>query len=149
MTQQAISDANFYSLVHYVLESQRESARSVKVRGAERHQFMCLQFVAPYCDGQMPSEHEFEQVLCLDLSLSGMSYLVSRPPATEYLIAGIGEKRPLFYSAQVIRIRPYSLAEQDLILVGVQFMSRVATPNYGPLLAPPPAYAAKYLGPLE
>jgi hypothetical protein len=148
MTHQIASDASFYALVHHVLEAQQGTETMTERRENERHVFTSLHFVAPYRDRSLPSESEFQQVLCKDLSPSGLSYVAAEPPTTENVVVAMGAEAPIFFAATVVRHRPLLLADRALTLVAVRFMARLQTPDYGRLTADPPPYASECLSPL-
>jgi hypothetical protein len=100
MPDQAASDASFYAIVHHVLAGKRQPEPVVERRGDERCEFTNLQFVAPYHDGQLPSEEDFQQVMCKDLSPRGLSYLIAQPPKTDMVVVALGAKSPIFLSPQ-------------------------------------------------
>ena len=55
MSYQKAADANFFALVHHVLEAgKQEQGSAAERRLVERKNFASLQYIAPYRDGQSP-----------------------------------------------------------------------------------------------
>jgi len=126
---QEFSDANFFALVHNVLESNR-LAGVVDPRDNRRREFACLQCVAPYRDGRLPDQTEFERVLCRDLSPTGFSYLASAPPDCEYLVVALGPSPSIILSAQVVHHWPVQADGELRLVVGCRFISRIKFPDF-------------------
>src|SRR5437588_12611092 len=82
-------DAKFYSLVHSVLEAERQRDLNER-RGGRRHAYRCLQLIAPAGEGRLPDKSEFRQVQCFDLSSSGLLYLRREVPECGGLVAVLG-----------------------------------------------------------
>ena len=128
---QETSDANFFALVHHVLESRQLGADGGKRREARRHEFLCHQFVAPYVGGVLPQQTEFRRVLCHDLSPSGFSFIEASPPDCDLLIVALGSAPYIFVSAQVVHQEPIEVDGQNLFLMGCHFVARVKGAIYG------------------
>src|SRR5215475_11941815 len=89
MSTQAVADAGFFSLVHEVLEAERQRADSDRRDGA-RQPFTCIQLIASYPEGRLPSAAEFRHVRCQDLSGGGLSYFDHHPPEHARLLVLLG-----------------------------------------------------------
>jgi len=144
MPHQASSDASFYALVHFVLEA-RQQAAQLDRRNDQRHDFATLQYVAPYHNGQLPTDDQFIQVVCRDISPQGLSFLSPSPPSTDYMVVALGSNSPIFLSASVLRHQPIVVDGQTLFLVGLRFIARIQPPDFNPQLGPPSPYAAALL----
>ena len=136
MSYQETSDANFFALVHHVLEKHRD--QSEDQRRHNRFAFTALQFVAPYRDGRLPRREDFQRVLCHDISPAGFSYVSAKPVDCEFLIAALGAAPFLFLTAQVEHEQPLVVHGRGFRLVGCRFISRLREIDYGPVLGPRP-----------
>lgn len=134
MSYQETSDANFFALVHHVLEQHRDT-RDEK-REHNRFAFSALQFVAPYRDGRLPRREDFQHVVCHDISPAGFSYVSAKPPECEFLIAALGAAPFLFLSARVAHERPLVVVGRTFRLVGCRFLTRLRDVEFGPMLGP-------------
>ncbi len=133
MLHRETSDANFFALVHHVLES--SLAADTDRRDNRRRRFSCLQFVAPYADGRLPTQAEFRRVLCRDLSPTGFSFVASDRPDTEYLVVALGAAPFIFVSAQIMHQWPEQVKGKPMYVVGCRFVSRIKSPDFGGLPA--------------
>lgn len=139
MSYQETSDANFFALVHHVLEQQQ--GRTGDRREHNRFAFAALQFVAQYRDGHLPRREDFQRVLCHDISAAGFSYVSAQEPDCEFLIAALGAAPFLFLTAQVEHERPLLVLGRTFRLVGCRFVTRLRDVDYGPVLGPRPTDA--------
>ena len=130
MASRQESDINFFALVHHVLEANRPEVPQDR-RDNGRKDYGCLQFIAPYRDGQLPAAADFEPVKCRDLSPTGFSYLANEPPQHEYVVVALGQAPFIFVSAA---IRHHKLKAIDGSLayhVGCKFIARINEPSFG------------------
>ncbi len=127
------ADANFFALVHHVLEA--SISADVDRRDNRRRGFSCLQFIAPYVDGRMPTQSEFRRVLCRDLSPTGFSFVSNDPPDSEYLVVALGAAPFIFVSAQIVHHWPDEAEGKPVWIAGCRFIARINTPEFGPLAA--------------
>lgn len=108
-------DATLYSLVHRILEAERE--RDIKERRVgRRHEYRCIQWVAPF--GETSGAEKFQPVQCIDLSAAGLLYLSDDPPPAAELVVALGGETPIRLHAEVVR-------EQRVVHQG-RFRHRVA-----------------------
>jgi hypothetical protein len=128
---QETSDANFFALVHHVLESRHAVSDAGRPREHHRHEFLCHQFIAPYVGGVLPKQTDFRRVLCHDLSPSGFSYLESTPPECDFLIVALGSAPYIFVSAQALHHEPIEVDGQTMYLMGCRFVARIKGVLYG------------------
>lgn len=98
-------------------------------RGGDRHNYQCLQLIAPVINGKLPDQSQFRRVQCLDLSQSGFSYLASEPPTEENLIVALGSVPFTFLSAQVMHHKPIGRGDVPEYLVGCRFTGRLSVEN--------------------
>ena len=118
-------DAGFFSAVHQMLERNRHDNDSER-RGGDRHNYTCLQLIAPIVNGKLPDQSQFRRVQCLDLSQSGFSYLAAEPPTEEDLIVALGSVPFTFLSAQVLHHKPIQQGDNTEYLVGCRFTGRLS-----------------------
>ncbi len=123
------SDAEFFSLVHHVLESSNSIA--TERRGDNRHDFVSEQFVAPYVGGRLPEKGDFRRVRFQDLSPGGFSFFERQPLKCEFLVVALGDAPFIFISAQIVRHRVTEFAGEAGYLVGCRFVARIKGVDYG------------------
>jgi hypothetical protein len=122
------ADANFFALVHHVLEATRKEDEPER-RETRRRKFSCLQFIAPYTDGRLPSESDFERVVCLDLSPTGFSFLIKRLPECQHLVAALRGNSMIYVTAEVIRQQEFTHEDRHMWRIGCHFLSRISIPR--------------------
>ena len=125
------STADFYGLVHEVLQGMPRSER----RGNRRREFACLQWLAPYGEGRLPTLADFTRVRCRDLSLTGFSYLAEQLPQSDYLLVALGTSPFTFVSAQVLHGRMIRVEGEKQLLIGCRFLRRISAPDLSDSLA--------------
>lgn len=123
------SDADFFSLVHHVLESNRSAAGDRRI--SDRRTYACQQYIAPYINGNLPKQSEFRLVRCLDLSPSGFSFLTPHVPTSEYLVVALGSAPYIFVSACVVHCTSQQYENRRMFLVGCRFVARIKGAVYG------------------
>ena len=127
----AESTADFYGLVHDVLEGMPKRER----RGNNRREFACLQWVAPYGEGRLPTTADFIRVRCRDLSLTGFSFLAEQLPHSDYLLVALGTSPFTFVSAQVLHGRMIRVEGEKHLLIGCRFLRRISAPELSDALS--------------
>ncbi len=123
------SDATFFSLVHHVLEASK-TEQDQERRDNKRHQFSCTQLLAPYRDGRMPGQEQFQHIRCHDLSPTGFSFYSAEPYVEKDLIVALGKIPFIFISAEVVHQRPVDLDGEQVLLVGCRFIARIAQTDF-------------------
>ncbi len=116
---QSVADAGFFSLVHEVLQADPSAASDR--RGEDRKAFDCVQLIAPYEPGRLPSAGEFRHVLCQDLSPGGMSYIDDNPPAYTQLLVLLGPAPFIIVTAEVAHQVPILEGDRTRHLIGCRF----------------------------
>ena len=124
------SDANFFSLVHNVLENARPLTGSDRREG-DRHEFACEQYIAPYVGGVLPKQTDFRLVRCQDLSPNGFSFLTAELPECEYLVVALGTCPYIFMSAHVVHCASQWIAGVEVFNIGCRFVARIKGIVYG------------------
>ncbi len=122
-----------FTLMHEVLttqeERQKDSVSQQEHDGEHRHstrkKFTCIQLVAPYDGRQMPSQAEFQQQICHDLSPTGFSFWQEKPLAPTHLIVALGEVPFLFFVAEIVHQAYEPLGEPGGWRIGCRFIRRV------------------------
>ncbi len=123
------SDANFFALINHLIES-KESEQTAEQRNAGRHSYECVQFVAPYRDGNLPGAGEFTPITCHDLSATGFSYFAPQPATEEYLVAALGSPPSIYLLTEVMHSTPKHVDGKIDYLIGCRFISRVTKPEF-------------------
>jgi hypothetical protein len=127
------ADAGFYELVHELIEAERTrigdspslGGREKNHRRSNRRPFKCLQLLAPFRDGRLPSQAEFCPVLCGDLSSGGFSFLVERRVDYQQVIVALGQVPFRFFTATVVNQTRTRTHQQPMIRVGCRFSGRL------------------------
>ncbi len=102
----AQADAEFYRLVHSLLQS-RGNLDGQDRRVHERNQVWSRQRVAPVRGSAFPHPAQFEEVLCVDISKGGLSFLTSKQLRSRHLVVELGvPPHALYVLAQVVFQRP-------------------------------------------
>jgi len=118
------TDANFFALVHHVLESEKKDAQR-EHRETSRQPYSCLQYAAVYRDGVMPTRNDFFPILCSDLSSGGVSFLTNQTLADPFLVLALGVSPQMFLSAEIVNRKTERIAGQDVQRIGCQFAGRL------------------------
>ncbi len=107
------------------LLTEQDSAYHDERRGGQRHGYDCVQLLAPYDGHRLPTQEEFRQVQCRDLSPTGFSFLAYRQPATEFLLVALGAVPFKFFVAKIIHVRASEHDVNQSFLIGCRFVRRV------------------------
>jgi GAF domain-containing protein len=95
-------------------------------RSGRRYRYGYRQRIAPVLDRRPPSEKDFFEVECHDISSGGFSFFLERPPQFERLVAAIGQDRTLNHLiAKVVRVAEVRRNGGAAYLVGCRFVKRV------------------------
>ena len=121
MSTTHFDDADLFASLHHVIEDALRENR----RATVRHDYRCRQLVAPYQDGEMPEQSEFELMTCKDLSARGFSYTAAEQPPAKKLIVALGRAPFTFAVADVVRLTAITQPGKHNFLVSCQFSARV------------------------
>lgn len=130
MSANYVQDVSFYELVHKIVQTQQsqgqEEADERDRRIRNRQAFSTVQSVAPLVDGRMPKLTELREVLCHDLSTSGVSFYCAKPPEYEQLLVRLcAGTKSTYLTAQVMHCRPVADGGETAFLAGCKFTGRV------------------------
>jgi hypothetical protein len=124
------ADASFYALVHELIEAEKaftEQRRPApEGRAAGRRRFDCQQLLAPFDGVRLPSQSEFRQVACQDLSAGGFSFVISERAEFTAVVVALGQVPFKFFTARIqnqLRVRHKG---RIAYRVGCQFTGRIA-----------------------
>jgi hypothetical protein len=126
----AANDAGFYELVHELIEAERlrlplpENSKK-NHRHSNRRPIECLQLLAPFRDGRLPSQAEFVAVLCRDLSSGGFSFLAEKRVDFQQVIVALGPVPFKFFTATVVNQTRTHTHQRPMIRVGCRFSGRI------------------------
>ena len=102
---QITADASFFTLVHELIEAEKSFAREHSTpadqRAADRRQFDCQQLLAPFDGIRLPSQSEFRQVICQDISPGGFSFVLEDRAEFDELVVALGQVPFKFFTARV------------------------------------------------
>ncbi len=91
-------DANFYNLIHQLVDSEQSDGAAER-RDQRRRPFMTDQRIA-ICQGrEVPDESEFVKVRCHDLTRQGFSFFMPNRPDFDVLVAAFGSPPGMIYLA--------------------------------------------------
>ena len=96
-------DANFYRLIHQMLDSPRDEKR-LEQRSDKRRDYRTAQRIARWDGGPIPDEDQFVAIQCRDLTRSGLSFLTPTEPHFSTIVVEFGAAPDVFYvAAQIVR----------------------------------------------
>ncbi len=129
----AAADAGFYELVHELLEAERirqvkaapTASRDANHRQSARRSFRCVQLLAPFHDGRLPSQSEFLPVVCRDLSGGGFSFYSESRIEFRQVIVALGQVPFQFFTAAVINQTRSRTRQGPTFRVGCRFSGRI------------------------
>jgi hypothetical protein len=99
-------DANFYRLIHQMLETPRDE-KEFERRSEKRHAYRTAQRIARWDGSQFPDDGEFVPIQCRELTRSGFSFLAPAEPRFSTIVAEFGAAPDVFYvAAQIVRSVP-------------------------------------------
>ena len=123
------ADASFYALVHELIEAEKSFAREhytpAEQRAADRRQFDCLQLLAPFDGVRLPSQSEFRQVSCQDLSPGGFSFVQTDRADFEELVVALGQVPFKFFTARIANQSRVRLRGRFAYRIGCRFTGRI------------------------
>jgi hypothetical protein len=103
------ADAEFYRLVHTLLQA-RGSREGTERRAHERTPVWAKQRIAPIWGDKLPTRDQFQEVVCLDISVSGFAFLNQKPPDFRFVVADFGiPPHGVYVLAEVVHYRPVLL----------------------------------------
>lgn len=120
----ANNDAELITTVSALLAEQDRVGHDER-RVAERRVFECVQLLAPFDGDQMPSQEDFRQVLCRDLSATGFSFVTYRQPPTDFVIIALGAVPFKFFVAEIAHTSRAETANTTNFRVGCRFVRRL------------------------
>ncbi len=129
----AAADAGFYELVYELLEAERArqaraappAGRDENHRQSSRRSFKCVQLLAPFRDGRLPSQAEFRPVLCRDLSSGGFSFYSENRIDCRQVIVALGQVPFKFFTASVVNQTRTRTRQGPMFRVGCRFSGRI------------------------
>lgn len=121
-------DAKFFEIVHGLTHHADQNDPGPERRGRQRRPYPYDQYVAPFLDGDLPPPEEFERVRCHDLSTGGFSYLTTRLPNHDMIVAAFGTPPCFTYlTAQIRYAKRVTQKGTSMFQVGCQFLGRIAS----------------------
>ena len=119
MIGNADSDVVFFDLIHSMLDAECER------RGHERLDYNSIQLVAP-CDGKnLPTQAEFLQVHCVDLSERGICFAMSQQPTHGWFVVALGAVPFVFVKAKVCTTTEVGNNGATEFRVGCEFVAKI------------------------
>jgi len=95
------------------------------LRRAERRDFGYWQRIAPMFGRGLPSQEKFFEVLCKDISASGIAFYADRPPDFNTLAVELGcPPEQSYFFAQVVRVSKADREGQKRYLIGCRFTGK-------------------------
>lgn len=100
--------------------------KGAEMRGSPRRSYQYRQLIAPMLDDKLPSRKNFFEVVCQDISASGISFVLDNEPHFERVVVALGKPpRLTFFAAEVARVQPQELDGREKWIVGCRFVGRV------------------------
>ena len=122
-------DASYFSLMHDLIEAEKSFAREhctpADQRTVDRRQFDCQQLLAPFDGIRLPSQSEFRQVVCQDLSPGGFSFVMPDCVDFEEVVVALGQVPFKFFTARVQNHSRIRLRGRFAYRVGCRFTGRI------------------------
>lgn len=110
-------------MMNLVVKANREAEGGAKPD--TRYPYPTQQFAAFY-NVEMPSPEEFVPVQCIDVSASGISFLLDHRPTSDTLVITLGQKPQLTFMAAKVMNHRYMLANgEEGYRVGCLFLKRL------------------------
>ena len=101
-----------------------------ELRSSPRRRYQYRQAIAPVYGGRLPSERDFFEVECEDISAGGIAFLLDTEPDFENVVVALGKAPALTcFAGRVVRVADRSTPEKRRFLVGCQFTGRVHLPS--------------------
>ncbi|HEY5311840.1 MAG TPA: hypothetical protein VIK18_04950 [Pirellulales bacterium] len=92
----------------------------------QRFPYSALQYMAPCTEHALPSSADFQPVLCNDLSVNGISFVLDLAPEFEFLVISVGVlSAPIFVLCRARFFRKVSIHDAERWLVGCEFIKRL------------------------
>jgi hypothetical protein len=114
-----------FQTIATLIHEQRHASQSDR-RDNDRHPYQVLQLVAPFDGQRLPDQHEFQHVLCHDLSPQGFSFIAPQRPQSQLLIVALGRAPFKFLVAEIVRATPRNLDSTNEFQIGCRFLRRLA-----------------------
>lgn len=95
-------------------------------RESTRSAFQYCQMIAPMFGGRLPSNEEFFEVECSNISTGGMAFFADSPPDFEVLVARLGRPPSVRQlRARVVNVIPVERDGTPVYRVGCRFIDRI------------------------
>jgi len=96
------------------------------LRSSPRKKYQFNQRIGPMHGGLLPTTDEYFNVECNDISKGGISFYLKRPPGCEQFAVVLGQKpRVTILAAKVVNTKEVEHDNQQMYLVGCQFIDRL------------------------
>ena len=122
------ADVELFKTVSELLKQQDVDSSSER-RIDPRRPYQCVQLLAQYDGEKLPTQAEFRQVQCQDLSEHGFSFSSHRRPQTQWVVVALGAIPFLFYVAEIVNIKPVDAHPDNEFRIGCRFTRRLARPT--------------------
>ena len=104
-----------YEVAYHVLKASPELMMK-ECRKESKHPFRVFQSIAEYDGDGIPDESRFSQVLCLDLSQGGFSFVASEKPDYPTLVISLGDPpNQTHMVAEIVHFRRVRLLDGEQI----------------------------------
>ena len=123
MIGQTDSDVAFFDLVHSMLDT--DNSKQQERREHDRLSYSCVQLVAPYDGLNLPTQADFMQVHCLDLSERGVCFTSSHRPTHGWFVVALGAVPFDFVKAKVCTAAQVDKNGTTEFRVGCEFVAKI------------------------
>jgi PAS domain S-box-containing protein len=91
-----------------------------------RKPYPYIQRIAPWSGGRLPAHRLFVEVLCRDISPTGVSFFFPRRPDFERVVVSLGPgENKVYVIAEVRHVANFNVDGRPAFAVGCQFLARV------------------------
>jgi hypothetical protein len=122
--------------IHSVLASSHlDLASDSEEMEAERHAYHVSQWMGRCAGHRLPATDEFEQVMCYDLSSTGVSFYAEDVQIGQNVVIAIGRgDSPMFVLSEVMNRRVVTQKDELTYLIGCRFRRRLNPETDGEIL---------------
>jgi len=121
-----VRDADFFDLVHQLVQQHQLEESGAERRDSDRHSFESTQHISPF-DGEAasPATTDFRAVQCHDLSTTGLSFLSAEPIPADHVMVALGGTPPKLLVAEIMHTDPIDTDAGPQFLIGCHFTGRM------------------------
>ena len=124
MIGQTDANAVFFDLVHSMVKSDPTTQEQER-RRHDRLSYNCVQLVATFDGQNLPTQAEFMQVHCLDLSERGICFMLSQQPNHVWFVVALHAMPFVFVKAKVCTVLQVDTNGSTEYRIGCEFVGKI------------------------